>query len=97
MSRLQRAHIKALKATIQNLKDRIVFNCWDCMGQQTYRKFDCELPQCSFYTIRPRTMLKKPQFCDLETNIEPVKGLSKYQTGAKSIKESAGKENGNGV
>ena len=56
MTLLQAKQIIKLKKEISNISKRIKFNCWDCMGQQNYKHFDCKNPECAFYDIRPKSL-----------------------------------------
>lgn len=72
MTMLQNRQIGQLKKDKENLTDRITYNCWDCLGREKRKKFDCENPKCPFYTIRPQSLLKIPHISDLVDDNKPV-------------------------
>lgn len=85
MSKKQSEKIKNLKKQIKDFNDRLEFECFDCGGRQRHGpRWDCEIPNCGFYEIRPKAVYyKKPiprkfgQNLELEADRKPVKKLTK--------------------
>ena len=56
MTFIQQKQIKKLQFELKDLKSRIKYDCWDCMGRQNYQNFDCKMPNCSLYKVRPKSI-----------------------------------------
>ena len=50
----QSDQIKKLQKEIKDLKKRIKYNCWECLGKQS---IDCRDRECAFYKIRPKSFI----------------------------------------
>lgn len=62
MSKLQIKKIDSLQKQIRDFNERLEFECFDCGGRQIHGPgWDCQVPNCSLYEIRPKTIYYKRQ------------------------------------